>query len=400
MTQETFRQQCGEDYLHFIQDKQNCNRGLVPEDGFNVHHIHPIGLMGPKTDPSNMVKLTLLEHCIAHALLFKAIPRQATARALRCVATRSQYQNLTEEERNFLEEHYSWTELLTAAHKIPVTFKTKTKHSVARKGRVCMTDGTVEKMVSQEQMVDLEKQGFWRGHTDMHCRKTSNQSRGRMYVHNFIEERLIWPEESESYIETGYVVGRLPKHNAILAKSREGKCGREKGKKHSEEARRRMSQSHLGKAPANKGRIVINDGKHIRYIHPEQQQEYLEQGWSLGALPMSEERRKYLSEKLKGYRWSEESKLKKREQMKGTTRLYKEGEPKTIRVPMSEKDSYLEQGWTTVRKGTDRSSAHKRASQTRNAQRKFSKDGIRKWFNPDQFNQALSEGWVPVRPLS
>lgn len=399
MTTETFLRKCGEEYLHFIQDKQNLNRGLLREPGYNIHHIHPVGLMGSKTDTTNLVKLTLLEHCIAHALLFKAMPRQATARALRCVAMRNQYQSLTEEEKAFLDIQYGWQSLLLEANRVPTTFETSVRYSIARKGRTCMTDGIQEKMVPLDQITIMESRGFRRGHSDSHCQKTSNQSRGRIYVHNTTVERLVRPEKLEDFLKDGYIRGRLPDHDAVLAKNRKGKGGREKGSKHTEATRIKMSQSHLGKAPANKGRIAVNNGSHVRYIHSEQQQEYLKQGWTLGPLPITEECRRHMSENSRGHKWTEESKAKKREQMRGTVRLYKEGEVKSIRVPLDQKQSYLDQGWTTVRKGADRSSALQRASKTRNAQRKFMKDGIRKWFNPDQFQFALADGWVPVRPL-
>lgn len=400
MTEQAFYLECGQEYLDLIKTAQGLNRGLLREPGYNIHHIHPVSLLGSRTDPKNLVKLTLLEHCIAHALLFKSIPRQATARALITVAMGNQYKGLTESERDFLNEQYKWDELVLEAHRFPVTYETLQRLSAARKGRVCVTNGVYEKMIPADQLGFYIDQGYWRGHTKNHCEKTSKNSRGRIYVHNSVEERLIWPEEFEFFIKKGYIKGRRPEHDQLLQKNRQGKTGRVKGWQHTEETKQKMSQSHLGNIPGNKGRIVVNDKKHNKYILAEQQQEYLDHGWMIGPLPCTEERCKRISENSKGHKWTEESKNKKREQMKGTVRLYREGESKTIRVPMEEKQRYLDQGWTTARVGTNRSEAHKRASQTRNQQRKFSKDGVRRWFNPGQFQDAISDGWAPVRPLN
>lgn len=47
-------------------------RGLVKEAGYEIHHIRP-RCMGGGDDSSNLVKLTVREHCIAHKLLTKFV---------------------------------------------------------------------------------------------------------------------------------------------------------------------------------------------------------------------------------------------------------------------------------------------------------------------------------------
>ena len=55
-----------------------------------------------------------------------------------------------------------------------------------------------------------------------------------------------------------------------------------KGKKHSKETRKKLSESHKGKSPYCKNRIAVHDGIKRKYIDKEDLQMYLDKGYKLG----------------------------------------------------------------------------------------------------------------------
>lgn len=317
------------EYVKLVRKVQSLGRGLIREKGFEIHHIHPRGLGGDVRAESNLVKLTLFEHCLAHLLLFKVYPCSETGRPLLKIAGH-QFLKTSEEERRTLEQ-YGWSESLKAVSKIPCSRKTRQKLREIREGRICITDGTREYFILKE---NIDKYpGFYRGHTEEHKRKGGLQSRYRKYVHKDGRERLVKPEQLEEFLNRGYALGRLESHNVSLNKNKKGKKSTRIGVRHSDEVRKRMSEAHRGNIPGNKGKVSIIKGGDKRYVSVEDLEKFLHEGWVRGSKKLSVESRLKLSKNSKGHRWSVESRLRKSLQCqgresntKGRKRMYLLGE--------------------------------------------------------------------------
>lgn len=335
-------------YLELIHRVQSLGRGLTREKDFEIHHIHTRGLAGDVREETNLVKLTLFEHCLAHLLLFKVYPCSETGRPL-IVMSGHQFLRLSKKDQKVLEQ-YGWSESLRAASKIPCSGKTRQKLRVARKGKICITDETRELFILAE---DLDKYpGFRRGHTAEHIKKGGLQSRGRKYVNKDGKEKLVRPEQLEFYIKEGYKLGRTAEHNNSMHEKLLGRKSTRVGYKHSDEVRKRMSESHKGTEPANKGRVSIIKDSVKRYVHREELEKYLEAGWVQGSRKLSVESRLKLSRNSKGHKWSAESRLNKSLQCRGRTsntkgrkRMYLLGE-RCRMVKPCDIDFMLEQGWS------------------------------------------------------
>lgn len=145
----------GIQYLDLIQKVLLENRGLQRQVGYEKHHIHPISLGGEVKSESNQVKLTIYEHCQAHALLAKALPCYETLVPISRMSFK-QYVRVQDVDKISLEETYQWSELrtqsclvrrgrhLTPEHRekisknrrgIPVSLETRRKISEKNKGR-------------------------------------------------------------------------------------------------------------------------------------------------------------------------------------------------------------------------------------------------------------------------
>lgn len=340
------------EYANLIEKVQSQGRGIVRESGYEIHHIHPRGLEGEVRESSNLIKLTLFEHCLAHLLLFKLYPCSATGQPLRKMLGH-QFSSLSEQEQSILDTKYGWSENLKQVAKLPVSLKVRQKIRTARKGKICITDGVREFFISEE---DLENYpNYWRGHTAMHVAKGGLQSRGRKYVHKDQEERLIKPEQLFQFLEQGYSLGRSPEHSESLHKSLRGRKSTRIGYRHSVEVRKKMSDSHKGNVPTNFGRVsVIRDGIK-RFVSVEELETFLKDGWIRGSKKLSVESRMKLSRNSKGHRWSEESRLRKSLQCrgresntKGRRRMYKDGQ-RCIMVKPENVVSMEQQGWSLTK---------------------------------------------------
>lgn len=105
----------GQEYLAMIGKIKQENRGpKIKDDGYEAHHIHPVALGGDFQ--GELIKLTCFEHCVCHVLLLKAIPCYETLQPV-VYFSEQRIQNISEAERITLEEIYSWSQLREkAAH--------------------------------------------------------------------------------------------------------------------------------------------------------------------------------------------------------------------------------------------------------------------------------------------
>lgn len=223
----------GREYLDLIS---SClGRTLKPESGFEIHHKFLTSL-GGKNVSENKVKLTVFEHCRAHALLAKAIPCFKTLQPITRMSS-GQVQKLEDLEKVTLEEQLEWSKLRYKALHFPRTqeFKEKDsqshlglkmskehveKRTAKRLGTVTVTDGEVTKYVTEEKAQELVKQGWKRGISEYRRQRLQEShkglestSRGRICIYRETQERKIFPEELEKFELEGWKKGRNPSFN-------------------------------------------------------------------------------------------------------------------------------------------------------------------------------------------
>lgn len=283
MLEETFHKQLNESdfgtqYLQLIGSAKN--RGLKPEKGYEIHHIHPRALEG-SDDKSNLVKLTVFEHCIAHYYLAKAVPCWKTLYPILLLSHR-QVKKLSDLERLTLEEVCQWSLLREQAKRAPkppeVVEKNRLGHlgkklhpdqirkrTAHRIGTWTVNKGGIEKFIKPEDWPEFEKNGWVRGRaasfkinsSKAHTGLKSN-TEGRKVIHLGDQEKKVHPGELQIYLEQGWELGRASgfaeRHRKALKLNNSTNIGRTRIRKD------------------GKGKMVPKD----------QLQSYLDQGWELG----------------------------------------------------------------------------------------------------------------------
>lgn len=268
--------EAGREYLDLIEQ---CKvRALVPEQGYEIHHIHPSGIGGSNTN-QNKVKVTVFEHCKAHALLAKAIPCYKTLQPLTYL-TVGQVSKLEDLEKLELEDVYGWSKLREKALHHPKSPEHRQKMSEGAKGKK---------------------------HSKEHVEKRVKHRVGKVTVNNGVEERFISELDLDSYLALGWVRGMTEQHKQVLRERRKGKVGQCLGRKciskdgkelkvRKEELEKYLSEGwRLGRADGfvenymfkmkgktNKGKVRINKDGIGKVVLEEELQKYLEDGWVRG----------------------------------------------------------------------------------------------------------------------
>ena len=101
---------------------------------------------------------------------------------------------------------------------------------------------------------------------------------GRIYVNDGINNKMIKPEQLDEYLSNGFTRGRLVTLK-ISEETKQKISKKQTGKHHSKETKEKMSNAHKGMF---KDRIYVNNGSIIKFIKPEQLDEYLKQGYVVG----------------------------------------------------------------------------------------------------------------------
>ena len=123
----------GRQYLELIEKVQSENRSPKKSgDGYERHHIHPRALSG-SNEQSNLVKLTVFEHCLCHVLLLKAIPIPETYGPVTRMS--AQFGKSSVEEQNILEIAYSWSKEREKALRQPQSESAKLKNRLRWKSK-------------------------------------------------------------------------------------------------------------------------------------------------------------------------------------------------------------------------------------------------------------------------
>lgn len=341
------------EYISFIEEKEireNNNRRIHV-----IHHIVPRAFLPEdwrndfEADIDNLIKLTPYEHLQAHYLLYKAFPNTSMALALRLLINDKNRYNLdisgiSEEEFNEVNEK----------SKQAVSFKLKKFYSEneeihqrlsdARKGRIFINNGIIEKFIYPDEAKVLIENGW--SHGMIKGRKkseqmkqklsqsTQNRYKGYKYIFNLKNPdicRRVLPEEAEEFIKTG-----------------EWDYGRGNIKVNRDTSYLRAPEILKKQSETKKTLISINNGKKTKRVRPEKLEEYLSSGWVRGTFVSEETKRKRRESSLgKPHKLSEETKNKIREsnrRRKGNKWVSKDGVQKE--VSPEELNAHLINGWS------------------------------------------------------
>lgn len=253
----------GKQYLNLVSLCKT--RALIPEEGYEIHHIFPTSLGGLNVN-DNKVKFTVFEHCKAHALLAQAIPCYKTLQPLTKMSC-GQVRTLEDAERIELDEIFRWSELREKALHHPKSpehvekirqskkgVKSKPEHvksrAEKRRGTTTVTDGVVTKYVKIADLEEWLTKGWTRGIGSIRRERMSQSHKGlpgtslgkkAIYLGN--KELKVNPEDLQKYLDQGWVVGRP-----------------------------------VGKI--NAGRIRISKDGKGKFIHPKDLDKYLNEGWT------------------------------------------------------------------------------------------------------------------------
>lgn len=192
LTEEEFYSQLqkSEEGLEYLKIVSSGKRGVHylkdREPGFELHHIHPKSLGGSQSLKLNGVKLSVYDHCRAHALLAKAIPCVETLYMITALC-RNQVKSLEDLDRMTLDEFYNWTELRKQAYRAK---------SESLKGHPVSEE--VRKKVSENnKRLGLKPPSRPKG--------SVGTTRGKIQVWRGMEKRYIRPEDLNEYLQKGFV---------------------------------------------------------------------------------------------------------------------------------------------------------------------------------------------------
>ena len=239
----------GRMYLDIVSSCKD--RNLRKERGFEFHHIQPKAL-GGSNDKENLVKVSTFDHCRLHALLAIALPCSPTLKAITRISA-GQIQKLSDLEKTTLEEVYEWSKLRNLGLHAPVSFETRKKMSESRKG-IQLSEETKQKL----REVNLGK--VMSEEIRKKIRESVTRSKAaikRVYVNRDGKSKAVPVDDLQEYLDSGWKRGWSKEDLA----SRPSKLGhpvsqetknkiRESltGHRHSEESRKKMSETRKNKA--------------------------------------------------------------------------------------------------------------------------------------------------------
>lgn len=331
------------DYINYVK---GLNRFKGDGNYYERHHIKPRSLGGNDAE-ENLVLLTAREHFLAHYLLCKFTEGQDKKKMVwafhrLCYSDSSRH---LRKENNFKMSSRFYEYLRKEFVKIFESEDWKILCIERSKNRFWINDGKNSKMVKDFELENFLKSGWHIGrimnksnlgkhiYTEEEKKrkalKMSTKGKKSVWVHNDLEDRMIQKNQLKEFLENGYSEGRTHKKKA-LSNGQLGKVaiynpltneerrvdkkdldsflskGFVKGRrKASEETKQKMSKAHLNadgnsqkyyqrlrdgtsKRKHFEGKIVHKDGIY-KGVALEDLDNYLKEGWQLGARPKSEE---------------------------------------------------------------------------------------------------------------
>ena len=228
----------------------------------------------------------------------------------------------------------------------------------------------------------------------------SKQQKGRVWVNNGEVNRRVFPEEAAPFLESGWLSGRKPRP--------EGVPHGNKGRKHTDEARAKMSASKKGlersaeaivkTAEANlgqrrsdesrskmsesagqwwsenpeareqlserqRGQVWVTDGERSTRVHPDELHDYLDRGWRRGRSGVSTKGLVWITDGESGKRvppdevqgWVDKGWRIGQAKCSTTGRVWINDGKRGKRVQPEELQSWLDRGW---RKGSSKGLAY------------------------------------------
>lgn len=266
----------GRNYLSLVNSCRS--RDIRPERGFEIHHIQPVSL-GGLDEKDNMVKLTVFEHCKAHALLAVALPCYKTLQPLVRMSS-GQIRKLSDVEAVTLEECFRWSVLREKALHQPKSEEHRLKNRLShiglkptpeqvrsradkRAGTVTVTDGNITRYVLPSEVSEYEKRGWTRGISEKRRRRLQESHTGlvspclgRICIHKGEKELKVRESELQRYLDEGWSRGRKESFVGVY--------------------RRQM----IGKT--NAGKVRVNRDGVGKLVLKSDLQRYLDEGWKLG----------------------------------------------------------------------------------------------------------------------
>lgn len=200
------------------------------------HHIIPLSLNG-EDNSSNIVILYPREHYIAHKLLHFAYPDNISLQYAYCMMTFTTLDKLKQYNRISTDRYY---------------------HISGRDYEYCRN-------IARE----LAKKHF----------------KGCKYVNNGNIQRVINENDIDKYLSKGWTLGKLPFSEEALNHIRE----LAKSRIISDETRIKKSNSVSGDKNPCFGRKTINNGIVNKKVYKNELEEYLNNGWKLGQINLSNE---------------------------------------------------------------------------------------------------------------
>lgn len=232
-------------YYHIINSAKSQQRKKTKDEYFEEHHIIPTALDG-SNENQNKVLLTPREHFVCHLLLIKmtdandrykmqwALHKMTFSKVGKRVFSAYQY--------NLARKYY--IECISK----PKTFEHKQKISAGNKG----------KLLSEDTKNKLRIANLGKKQSQETKEKMSEKRKGLIHISNvdLKHTKMIKEAELKSYIESGWVKGRL--------------FGIKNGKRHSEEQKKKWSEERKGsKQPKisekRKGMVQAIDLNGIRH---------------------------------------------------------------------------------------------------------------------------------------
>lgn len=404
----------GKKYLSLIEQAQSCKRSLEKEKGYEIHHIHTKAL-GGSNESSNLVKLSVFEHILAHYYLALAIPCRQTLypiiilsnRAVRCLSDLQKVQ---------IESLTYWSKLREDANKALLgricinngkskryVFEDELSEYLEKgwtrgnlpttQGRVTVNDGKQDKKIRKSELEKYLKEG-WSAGSRLRGRPSGRKGKHvgkRKFVTNGIVDFQVNVDELESYFAKGYRLGRKPFDSSTRQKLSKSL----KGRKLSEEERLRRHRTGTG-------RVWCHLGSKSKWVEQSEFSVLEKVGWKLGRKekmyiaavlpkpklrkPVSEETRKKQSLARKGRKLPEGALLKMR-----SKRWVKDGKGNQLRIEVSELQSYLDKGWIEGRYSstvTGLKSVY------------WPESGKKKYVREEELPLFLEKGWLKGHPTT
>ena len=286
-----------DDYVHLIVQNKTTK---ATKGSTQLHHIIPKSYFKYKKididhSSDNIVNLSFSDHILAHYLLMNCAYcehyRNCNAYAIQFL-TGNIVSDIDVSDRALAvhQQAYQESMKIISANNVMNNKEIKDKHDAI------MRSDIVRQKISQSMKDYVSK--FGSKNQSAHLK---SGTRGLIYVNKDGDYTAIQADKLSAYEAQGWVRGGKPltnEHRQALIKSHTGK-------KYSEVSRAKMSQSHMGKSPANKGVPCSEDVKRRlsesisgrkwvtndvvqKQIKPEQLELYLSMGFHLGRLKKRE----------------------------------------------------------------------------------------------------------------